>query len=97
MDFDKIQKVFHLLGDKADKIAKESGYTGQYFDTKEYRRFERAWEVYLGGIGIERIRNSDNVYLQDDRVLVPDPLHYECEGVLMAEETAERILMLGLP
>lgn len=97
MEFENIQRVFYILGDKAEKLAAASGYVDEDIGSPEYLKFERAWEVYLSTIGAERATEDTNIYISDTRVFVPDPLSNTGKWVLMAEETAERILMLGLP
>lgn len=97
MEFDNIQKIFYILGDKAEKVAQASGYKDERLESPEYRKFERAWEKYLATIGIERADEHTNVYIGDERVWVPDPLHNPGQWVLMTEETAEKILTIGLP
>lgn len=97
MEREMIEKIFHILGEKAEKVAQESGYKDEDLKSPEYRKFEHAWERYLSTIGIERVGEYANVYIGDERVWVPDPLHNPGQWVLMTEETAEKILTLGLP
>lgn len=94
---EKIEKIFEVLGNKAERIAIESGYTDEEVGSPEYLKFERAWEEYLGKIGVERVGRHDKVYVLDERLWVPDPLYTTGEWILMGLDTAERILMLGLP
>lgn len=96
MEYEKIQKVFYILGDKAEKVAAAVGYGEEEIGSPEYLRFERAWEDYLSTIGVERATEDTDFYIIDERVWIPDP-HNTGKWVLIAEETADRILMLGLP
>ena len=98
IDYDeqKLNKLFHVFEDKLTSIASSTGYNGQNVDSPEYRKLERAWDHYVGSLGIERLGKSDTYFILDHRLFIWDPFGIG-EQLLMTEETAEKILTLGLP
>jgi len=85
--------LYKILEDKLEKIAESVGYEGEPKVSEKYRILEQAWHKYVEGLGIQVAVVSGT----DDMIVLQDPLYTSGMILVVPKETAERILVLGLP
>jgi len=88
--------LYKILEDKLEKVAESVGYEGEPKVSEKYRILEQAWHKYVEDLGIQVAVVSDT-FPKDDMIGLQDPLYTSGMTLAVPKETAERILVLGLP
>lgn len=97
-------KIYDLLEDKIieilEEVDPESG--GFVQKSKPMKRFKSRWRSYLSELDISFMskKKAHEKWLEPGRIKVHNPLYCEEEAFLiidMSTDTAQKILLLGLP
>ena len=88
--------LYKILEDKLEKVAESVGYEGEPKVSEKYRILEQAWHKYVEGLGIQ-VEVVSGIFPTDDMIGLQDPLYTSGMTLAVPKETAERILVLGLP
>jgi len=102
------RKLYDLFEGKLVEISERVGYGGEELSSEKYRVFEEAWEAYLGGLGVKRVKNYEGggewnvrgvwVPVEEEKAglfLVADPLYTTGHMLEVPEALALKILALG--